>query len=116
MKLTLGEIETWVGQTLPEPYRGFLGRQEQSLSVSDVVLIYGREAFVERNETFRVKPYCPGFVAVGDDSGGYEILLSLADGRLGLVEQGSMFLDMIHPLADDFATWFAAGCPLLDDY
>ncbi len=113
--MLLDEIEAWVGQALPEPYRGFLDKHEQSLSVGDLVLLYGREDFVERNETWETQFFCPGFVAAGDDSGGRIILLSLANARLSLGDTGAMFPDMFHPLSDDFATWFAAGCPLPDE-
>ena len=108
--MTLKEIERWVGQPLPDPYRTFLGVQEESLPVGDFVLLYGRRDFVERNETTQVKEYCPGHVTVGDDGGGPQFVLALHDGRLFLVDAGAMTPDCFHPVADDFALWRADGC------
>lgn len=108
--MTIVEIEHWVGQALPEPYRTFLGAQEESLFVGDLVLLYGREDFIERNETTHTKEYLPGHVAVGDDSGGRQFVLALHDGRLFFVDAGAMMVEYFHPVADDFAEWLSSGC------
>ena len=108
--MTLDEIERWVGQRLPDPYRTFLSAQEESLPVGDLVLLYGRLDFVERNEAAPVKEWCPGHVTVGDDSGGQQFVLALHDGRLFLVDAGAMMVERFHPVAEDFAAWLASGC------
>lgn len=108
--MTIEEIEQWVGQRLPGPYREFLDAQEDSVLVNDLVLLYGRIDFVERNEASPVKEYCPGHVAVGDDSGDSRFVLALHDGRLFSVDAGGILLEYFHPVADDFAAWLSAGC------
>ncbi len=104
-------IESWLGQTLPEPYRSFLQGALESEMHGDCVLLYGQDSFIERNETYEAKEYCPGWVTIGDDSGGTQILLSLEGGRLRYVDAGSMAVAESHPLADDFSSWLDAGCP-----
>ena len=108
--MTLGAIEEWIGQPLPEPYRTFLEGLPVERSVGDCVLLYGREIFVDKNEQTEAKTYCPGFVTVGDDSGGQQFVLSLTDGRLSLVDAGAMARDCFHPVADDFGSWLSSGC------
>lgn len=53
---------------------------------NDLVVLYGRGSFIERNETYEVRQHCPGFVTIGDDSGGMQFILPLrrrtgSDGR-----------------------------------
>ncbi len=109
---TLSEIEAWLGQPLLEPYRSFLaGTAESFLAANDRTLVYGRDAVVERNDTYESKAYCPGHLMVGDDSGGAALVLSLADGRVHSVGTGAMTPDCFEPVAPSFAAWQAAGFP-----
>jgi len=108
--MTLKEIEEWTDQPLPEPYRLFLEDVPVERSVGEYVLLYGRELFVDKNEQMETKTYCPGFVTVGDDSGGRQFILSLADGRVSLVDAGAMTPDCFYPVADDFGSWLSSGC------
>src|SRR5438105_13211197 len=112
--MSIEAIERWVGQPLPEPYRAYLCRLEDDRLIGDTVLLYGRSSFVERNETFETKKYCPQHVTIGDDSGGAQFILSLADGRIALVDAGSMAPELARSVADDFETWLEDGCPVPD--
>lgn len=114
MAESLEEIERWVGQRLPEPYRTFLAGQVEYLPVGDVVMLYGRESFIDPNEACQVKQYAPHCISIGNDSGGREILLALTNGRIGRVDAGDMNPANAYPLAEDFASWLAGGCDLLD--
>jgi hypothetical protein len=86
----MANIEGWIGQTLPRSYSAFLNSQADDLSVGDFVLLYGQASFVERNETYEAKQYCPGYITIGDDGSGRQILLSLATEQVSLVDAGSM--------------------------
>jgi hypothetical protein len=109
---SLEEIEAWLGQPLPEPYRSFLGGTGESfLAANDRTLVYGRDAIVERNTTYESQSHCPGHLMVGDDSGGVALVLSLSDGRVHSVSMGSMLPDCFEPVAPSFAAWQAAGFP-----
>lgn len=114
MSQSLEEIEAWVGQRLPEPYRSFLEAHEEELLVGELVVLYGRAGFIERNQACEVKQYAPQCVTIGDDSGGRQVLLSLTNGRLGLVDAGSMSPADAQPLAERFDEWLAGGCDLRD--
>ncbi len=108
----LAEIEAWLGQPLPEPYRSFLAATAESfLAANDRTLVYGRDAVVERNDTYQSQAYCPGHLMVGDDSGGAALVLSLADGRVHSVGMGAMTPDCFEPVAPSFAVWQASGFP-----
>jgi hypothetical protein len=114
MSASLDEIESWVGEPLPEPYRTFLAGHPDELAVGDRVVLYGRASFIELNEANEVRTYAPGCVTIGDDSGGRQVLLALRNGRLGLVDAGSMSPTNAYPLADRFDDWLAGGCDLRD--
>jgi hypothetical protein len=112
----LEEIEAWLGRPLPEPYRSFLaGAAESFLAAHGRTLVYGRDAVVERNETYESRAYCPGHLMVGDDGGGAALVLSLADGRIRSVGMGAMTPDGFEPVAPSFAAWAGAGFPHASD-
>lgn len=115
MKTTLEKIEAWVGQRLPEGYRGHLVRHEEDVTASDLVLLYGWQSFLERNRQHQVMEYCPGFVTIGNDSGGRELLLELRSDAVSIVDAGSMQAAHADPVADEFPAWFATGCPLAEE-
>jgi hypothetical protein len=107
---TIDEIETWLGRLLPEPYRQFLaGVTEDFVAGNDRTLVYGRASVVERNETLESKEYCPGHIAIGDNSGGSALVLSLDDGSVHTVDMGAMAPDCFEAVAPSFAAWAAAG-------
>ena len=109
---SLAEIESWLGQPLPEPYRNFLAATALSfLAANDRTLVYGCDALVERNETYESQAYCPGHLMVGDDSGGAALVMSLADGSIHQVGLGSMTPDCFELISGSFDKWAAAGYP-----
>lgn len=110
--ITVIEIESWLGSSLPSEYREFLNTYDVELLVSDVVLLYGRSCFIERNETYETKEYCPGFVTVGNDSGDMEVIMSLQDASVYLVDGGSMRMDYAESLDTTFLDWLKDDCPL----
>lgn len=65
----IAALEIWTGCQLPPDYVEFLARIG-GIFFRDRVLIYAADSVVERNETFQIKTYCPGYLAIGDDSGG----------------------------------------------
>ena len=115
-KMTVEEIEAWLGRALPEPYRAFLTvTAEDFLARNDRTLVYGRDAVIERNDSYESKTYCPGCLMIGDDSGGAALVLSLADGAVHRVDMGAMTPDCFAPVAPSFTAWAEAGFPCGDD-
>ena len=55
--------------------------------------------------------YCPGYLAIGDDSGGRAVVMALDDHRqaLFLVDHGAMTPDCFEPLAPSLEAWLEAG-------
>ena len=112
MTPTIDDIQTWLGASLPGGYRLFLEEHADDLDASDLVLLYGRSSFVERNETYETKEFCPGFVTIGNDSGDMELILALENESVLMVDGGSMRPDDAEPITDDLAAWIADGCPI----
>jgi hypothetical protein len=108
----IDEIEVWLGCSLPSEYREFLETCEVELTASDLVLLYRSSTFIERNETYETKKYCPGFVTVGNDGGDMEVMMSLQDSSIYVVDGGSMQMETAEPLHTVFTAWLKANCPI----
>lgn len=77
------------------------------------IKIYGIEEIKERNETFEVEKYLPGYVAIGDDSGGNLLLMKACalSTSVFLSDCGSLFLDESNDkIINDFESWIDDGC------
>lgn len=98
---------------MPKAYIWALERFGGQL-INNVVLLYAAEEVVERNETFETKQYCPGYIAIGDDSGGRAIVIPLQgkSTHVSLVDHGSMSSDDFELLDRDLIRWVEAKCPL----
>ncbi|SDG83949.1 SMI1/KNR4 family protein [Janthinobacterium sp. YR213] len=116
MSKTMQEIDVFqqaLGHTLPAYYLAFLKDWHEDMR-GEQVLLYGAESLLERNETYDTQQSCPGYMTIGDDSGGRAVMLALdgAERAVYLVGHGSMQRDDFELAADDFASWLAADCPL----
>ena len=109
---SIQDIEDWFGKALPAAYHAFLEGNPNNVGVSDLVLLYGRESSVERNETYETKKNWAGFVTIGNDSGDMEFILSLDGGPVLMIDGGSSKVESAEHVADDFPQWLAAGCPI----
>ena len=110
MERDLIPLIEWLRTTaLPSDYSRYVSSVSGNQLVNSFVLIYSLEEIIERNETFEVKEFCPGYLAIGDDSGGSAIVLCLETGNIGIVDHGSMMPGDIHSLADCFQEWQATG-------
>ena len=104
-------LETVISGTSPE-YSSFLAARSDSAPTGDFVLLYGQSDLPERNETFEIHTYLPGWVAIGDDGGGTAILMRL-DGSSSVYRCGHGAIGSLDPelVADSFARWLADDCP-----
>jgi hypothetical protein len=102
-----------LGHALPAHYLRFLQDWQEGLR-GEQVLLYGAESLMERNETYDTQQSCPGFITIGDDSGGRAVMLALDgdDRAVYLVGHGSMQRDDFERVAADFHAWLAAACPV----
>lgn len=77
------------------------------------IKIYSINEIKERNETFEVNKYLPGYVAIGDDSGGNLLLMKacFSAKNVYISDCGSLFLDESTDLiTSDFMDWIENGC------
>lgn len=77
------------------------------------VHLYSTTVLPERNDTWEVAEYCPGYLAVGDNSGGRVFLMKAASEARMVFESDSGDMDptSLREVADDFSTWVRRGCP-----
>jgi len=109
----LEAVLAWAGGLLPSYYHRFLLDHPAGIS-TNLVVLYELEAVIERNDTYQTKEYCPGYITIGDDSGGRAVVVSLQDeaGAVFLVDHGCMTPDGFEPIAPSFRPWLDQGCPL----
>jgi hypothetical protein len=97
---------------LPEDYSALLAQADGV--VADGFVLYSCAELPERNATFEVGTYAPGFVAVGDDNGGRALVMRGGSGRspVFLVGHGTVLPACMIQIAGSLSEWLAAGCPL----
>lgn len=107
----LAAIERWTGASLSECYRTLVARHGGQF-VGDLVRFYSADEVIERNECYETRQYCPGFLAIGDDSGGRAIVIDpqLALPAVFVVDHGSMSRDEFALVSDDLLAWIDRGC------
>ncbi|MFD1811044.1 SMI1/KNR4 family protein [Rhodococcus gannanensis] len=98
----------------PNPTIARLWRTTPGLLRPDGLLLYGPHEIAERNETFEVAQYAPGWTLVGDDSGGRGLLMR-HHGRdrhsVYVLDLGALGEDVAEDgdlLTDDLIGWLAA--------
>ncbi|APB63117.1 TPA: SMI1/KNR4 family protein [Pseudomonas aeruginosa] len=110
MKPELDALEAWLGQPLPAAFVAAL-EQHGGRLVEPGLLLYAADELLERNRAFETSLYCPGYLAIGDDSGGRAVVMALDDHwqALFLVDHGAMTPDCFEPLAPSLEAWLEAG-------
>lgn len=98
------------GAHLPAPLQEFLKRSD-GLSLGGGLLIYGSADLKERNETWEVNKYAPGYIAIGDDGGGIVFLMKLNedDAAIYAVESGVMDPEFAEQISESLSAWVSAG-------
>ena len=104
-------LETVRSQASAE-YADFLSQQSESTNVGDYILLYGQADLPERNATYEVQTYLPGWFTIGDDGGGKALLMRL-DGSAAVFQCGHGAIGSIEPelVSDTFSKWLESGCP-----
>lgn len=106
--------ESVTGFVLPHSYKKLLGIAN-GFYTSDGVIIYGLDELKERNETHETAFYAPGCIAIGDDSGGYVLIMrQIVDSTsLFKVDVGDMTEQSFQLVSNDFTQWVINGCLLM---
>lgn len=102
--------ETKMG--LPAPLVGLWSVSDGLLTESGVC-VYSAGCIGERNATYEVAQYAPGFVLIGDDSGGRGFLLRADDLDSAVFSSGLGDLDPadFEVVSADFESWIESLCP-----
>ncbi|MFB6818477.1 SMI1/KNR4 family protein [Streptomyces sp. NPDC056347] len=102
----------------PNPSVARLWRSTPGVLLDNGVHVYGPHLLQERNETFEVARYAPGWTLVGDDSGGDGLFMRhhgrdrASVHRLGLGAIGGDVAAAGEPVTDDLTGWLRAGAVL----
>ncbi|MGW1427087.1 SMI1/KNR4 family protein [Streptomyces sp. NPDC002431] len=102
----------------PNPSVARLWRSTPGVLLDNGVHLYGPHSLPERNGTFEVARYSPGWTLVGDDSGGDGLFMRhhgrdrASVHRLGLGAIGGDVAGAGDRVTDDLAGWLRAGAPL----
>ncbi len=107
-------LEEKLGRGLPAVYAAFLRSNAEQIR-GECLMLYAAEDVLERNEAFQVARFAPGWLAVGDDSGGRLVIIRMDDPEAApfLVDAGALpFADLRQPLAKSWAEWSGSGFSL----
>src|SRR5688572_7832245 len=97
-----------LGLQLPDEYRALLA--EASGVSAKLVQIYPAEDVLERNTTYEVANYSPGYFVIGTVN---DFPVLLRAGKLSPVfenDWGAMSPEIMKELAPSLAAWIEAGC------
>lgn len=113
MSELIAAVEAWAHQALPSEYSRLLLTQGGKF-VGPSLRLYAADEVIERNQTYESQLYCPGFIAIGDDSGGRAIVIGTGhtSGPVFIVGQGSMIPDDFVQLAKSLEQWVEQGYPV----
>jgi SMI1/KNR4 family protein SUKH-1 len=111
----IAEAENDLEIKFPEEYRLLL-TYSNGLFANDLVNLYSTEEIAERNSTFKIGKYLPGYLMIGDDSGGYGIFLDTGSNSspVYLMGHGSLGLSDADVLAPSLTDWINQRFPLRD--
>lgn len=107
----IAEAEFALGKTFPPEYRSLLLAADGFILQTGIG-IYGTDEVEERNKTFEVEVYAPGYLAIGDDSGGRVVLLRYEDSGVYLVHQGIMAPQRMKLVANSLTEWVESSCEI----
>lgn len=104
----LDDLEAQLNRRIPDEYRDLL-QTANGFMLANGVSLYPAEDVAERNETFEVSKYAPGYLAIGDNSGGRSVLILFEGAGVYAVDQGVMDPDDMEQLAPSLTEWIANG-------
>ena len=111
----IADVSRFLPAELPEDYAALLAQADGV--AADHFTLYSCGELAERNATFEVGKYAPGFVIIGGDGGGSAIVMRGGLGRspVFLVGHGVMQPAYMVRLAGSLAEWIETGCPVDPD-
>lgn len=110
-EVELAKLESDFGMSLPLLYKQLL-RLADGFFLDNGLHIYSSSYVMERNHAFEVAEYSPGYISIGDDSGGQSLLIPIVGDGVFLVDNGSMRVDDFRQIGRSLSEWVDAGCPM----
>jgi len=111
----MNELEKLLGTKLPSDYVSFLEYIKLNFTnglVTESVFIYLEEDdLIERYKTFEMGEYLPTYLGIGNDSGGSEIIISLAEkkSKIYFTDHGAYFENCLQIIAQNFDDFIDSG-------
>lgn len=95
---------------LPDALIGLWGLSN-GFSLPNGFVLYGADEIVERNRTWESSRYAPGYVVVGDDSGGRLVLMQASRDAIAAFssDAGDLQPASFTPLGPDLIAWIESG-------
>ncbi|RDZ27607.1 SMI1/KNR4 family protein [Lysobacter silvisoli] len=102
----MAPVQAWFGAAFSAPVLAALVAQGDRF-LDDRIRLYAPDELIERNATYESRDYCPGYLAIGDDSGGRAIMIDprLPDPPVYVVDHGAMTADAFEALAPALSAW-----------
>lgn len=110
-EIDIEKVEKEINTILPNSYKELL-KLSNGLATDEGIIIYGTDDFLERNETWETINYTPGFISIGDDSGGRIFLMSLGNEEIMIVDSGDMNPEHAELISTDLIQWINNGLRL----
>lgn len=97
---------------MPQAVLMVLGEMADDLVTDAGIVVYSAGNLVERNLTYEVADYAPGFVLIGDDSGGRGFLVRVNDPDSSVFSSDLGDLDPMdfEIEAADVLSWIGSFC------
>lgn len=108
----VAQLQSALNVTLPVEYVQML-HISNGFGLPTGLIVYAAEDVPERNETFEVGVYAPGYLAIGDDSGGRLVVLHLQRPGVWIVDAGSLHPDDMVLLSASLGQWVVSGFGLI---
>lgn len=98
------KVEEILYLTLPEVYKNFLYLTNGA--EGNFVSLYDTESLIEMNQAYEVQEYAPGYVSIGNNNGGYHLLMKAETNatKFQLVSDG-YGVPSPEDCTDDFLDW-----------
>ncbi|WNF22688.1 SMI1/KNR4 family protein [Mesobacillus jeotgali] len=108
-EIDIEKVEKRLNTILPISYKALL-QASNGVATNEGIIIYGTDDIPERNETWETQDYAPGFISIGDDSGGRVFLMSLCDEEeILMVDSGDMTPDHAELISTNLIQWINKG-------
>ncbi|MFC4322020.1 SMI1/KNR4 family protein [Litchfieldia salsa] len=112
--MELEKVKLKMNTKLPTSYKELL-LKTNGVSTKEGIILYGTQDLIERNETWETEVYAPGFISIGDDSGGRVILMrkDLKNKEVLIADSGDMTPENALLISTDLIQWVKNGLTIV---